>query len=558
MPEFIYFTRDLKRKFDDKEVLKGITLAFYYGAKIGVIGHNGSGKSTLLRVMAGVDTGFEGEARLQDGRTVGYVPQEPALDPTKTVLGNVEEAVKPIRNLLKQYDEVNEKLGGDLTPAEMDKLLERQQRLQDEIEAKDAWELDHHVELAMHALRCPPPDADVTKISGGEKRRVALCKTLLSHPDLLLLDEPTNHLDAATVAWLEQYLKDYKGTVVLVTHDRYFLDNVAQWMLEMDRGRAVPYEGNYSAYLEQKRKRLELEEKTELTKQKTLARELEWIRQSPRARVAKNKARISNYERLSSEQEEKVDTTVELSLPPAPHLGERVVRFDKVCKSLGGKALMTDFTFRLPPGGVLGVIGPNGAGKTTFLKLITGAEKPDSGTVDVGPTVQLCYVDQLRDDLDPDLTVFQQITGNQDQLKFGKQWVNGRAYVSKFNFRGTDQQLKVGELSGGQRNRVQLATLLRRGGNLYMLDEPTNDLDLETLRVLEEALQSYTGSLIIVTHDRYFLNRIATHVLAFDGEGGVRFYEGDFSTYEEKLVQEREAEGKGPQGGADKYRKFKR
>ena len=558
MPEYIYFCRDLKKKYDDKEVLKSVTLAFYYGAKIGVIGHNGSGKSTLMRIMAGVDKEWDGEARLQDGKTVGYVPQEPWLDPQKTVLGNVEEAVKPIRDLLAQYDEVNHKLAEDMTPAEMDKLLDRQQRLQDEIESKNAWELDHQLELAMHALRCPPPDADVTKISGGERRRVALCRTLLSQPDLLLLDEPTNHLDAATVAWLEAHLKEYKGTVILVTHDRYFLDNVVGWMLEMDRGRAVPYEGNYTSYLEAKRKRLELEEKTELLKTKTLARELEWIRQSPKARVAKNKARIANYERLTSEQEEKVDNSVELTLPPAPHLGERVVVFNKVCKSLGGKPLMTDLTFRMPPGGVLGVIGPNGAGKTTFLKLITGAEKPDSGTVDVGPTVQLCYVDQLRDGLDPNLTVFQQITGNQEQLKFGNRWVNGRSYVSKFNFRGTDQQLKVGDLSGGQRNRVQLASLLRRGGNLYMLDEPTNDLDLETLRVLEEALQGYTGSLIIVTHDRYFLNRIATHVLAFDGEGGTRYFEGDFSIYEERIAAEREAEGKGQSGGADKYRKFTR
>ena len=558
MPEYIYFCRDLKKKYDDKEVLKSVTLAFYYGAKIGVIGHNGSGKSTLMRIMAGVDKEWDGEARLQDGKTVGYVPQEPWLDPNKTVLGNVEEAVKPIRDLLAQYDEVNHKLAEDMSPAEMDKLLDRQQRLQDEIEAKNAWELDHQLELAMHALGCPPPDADVTKISGGERRRVALCRTLLSQPDLLLLDEPTNHLDAATVAWLEAHLKEYKGTVILVTHDRYFLDNVVGWMLEMDRGRAVPYEGNYTSYLEAKRKRLELEEKTELLKTKTLARELEWIKQSPKARVAKNKARIANYERLTSEQEEKVDNSVELTLPPAPHLGERVVVFDKVCKSLGGKKLITDLTFRMPPGGVLGVIGPNGAGKTTFLKLITGAEKPDSGKVDVGPTVQLCYVDQLRDGLDPNLTVFQQITGNQEQLKFGSRWVSGRAYVSKFNFRGTDQQLKVGDLSGGQRNRVQLASLLRRGGNLYMLDEPTNDLDLETLRVLEEALQGYTGSLIIVTHDRYFLNRIATHVLAFDGEGGTRYFEGDFSIYEERIAAEREAEGKGQSGGADKYRKFTR
>ncbi len=558
MPEYIYFCRDLKKKYDDKEVLKNVTLAFYYGAKIGVIGHNGSGKSTLMRIMAGVDKEWDGEARLQDGKTVGYVPQEPWLDPNKTVLGNVEEAVKPIRDLLAQYDEVNHKLAEDMSPAEMDKLLDRQQRLQDEIEAKNAWELDHQLELAMHALGCPPPDADVTKISGGERRRVALCRTLLSQPDLLLLDEPTNHLDAATVAWLEAHLKEYKGTVILVTHDRYFRDTVGGWMLAMDRGRAVPYEGNYTSYLEAKRKRLELEEKTELLKTKTLARELEWIKQSPKARVAKNKARIANYERLTSEQEEKVDNSVELTLPPAPHLGERVVVFDKVCKSLGGKKLITDLTFRMPPGGVLGVIGPNGAGKTTFLKLITGAEKPDSGKVDVGPTVQLCYVDQLRDGLDPNLTVFQQITGNQEQLKFGSRWVSGRAYVSKFNFRGTDQQLKVGDLSGGQRNRVQLASLLRRGGNLYMLDEPTNDLDLETLRVLEEALQGYTGSLIIVTHDRYFLNRIATHVLAFDGEGGTRYFEGDFSIYEERIAAEREAEGTGQSGGADKYRKFTR
>ncbi|HYC76115.1 MAG TPA: energy-dependent translational throttle protein EttA [Planctomycetota bacterium] len=557
MPEFIFYTRDLKKKYDDKEVLKGVTLAFYYGAKIGVIGHNGSGKSTLLRVMAGVEREFEGEARLQEGRTVGYVSQEPPLDPTKTVLGNVEEAVKPIRDLLKRYDDVNHRLGEDMSPEEMEKLLDQQQRLQDEIDAKNAWELDHQLELAMHALGCPPADADVTKISGGERRRVALCKTLLAQPDLLLLDEPTNHLDASTTAWLENHLKEYKGTVILVTHDRYFLDNVVSWMLEMDRGRATPFEGNYSTYLDKKRRLLEVEAKSELARQKTLARELEWIRQSPRARVAKNKARIANYERLVAEQDDKVDGTVELQLPPAPHLGERVVIFDKVTKSVGGRTLMKDLSLRLPPGSILGVIGPNGAGKTTFLKMITGEVKPDSGKVEIGPTVQLCYVDQLRAALDPELTVFQQITGGQEQLLFGKKWVNGRAYVSRFNFRGADQQTRIGELSGGQRNRVQLATLLRKGGNLILLDEPTNDLDLETLRVLEDAIQGFTGSLIIVTHDRYFLNRVATHVLAFEGDGAVRFFEGDFSTYEERVAQEREAAGKGG-GGADKYRKFTR
>jgi ATP-binding cassette ChvD family protein len=558
MPEYIYSVRNLQKKYGTKEVLRGITLAFYHGAKIGVIGHNGSGKSTLLRIMGGADREFDGDAMLLDGATVGYVPQEPALDPKKTVIGNIEDAVAPVRALLHRYEALSTKLGESLSDAEMAKVVDQHERTQREIEARDAWELDHHLELAMHALRCPPPDADVTKISGGERRRVALCKALLAHPDLLLLDEPTNHLDAETVAWLEHHLAEYSGTVILVTHDRYFLDNVVKWMLEMERGKGTPYEGNYSSYLDQKQRRLMVEEKAEAARQKVLARELEWIRQSPRARIAKNKARISNYERLAAEQAEVREDAIELTIPAGKKLGDRVLEFKNVGKSLGGKPLISNLSFALPPGAILGVIGPNGAGKTTFLKLITGELKPDSGTVDVGASVELCYVDQGRETLDPDHTVFEEITGGQDQLAVGKRVVNSRAYVSWFNFKGTDQQQKVGDLSGGQRNRVQLAKLLRRGGNLLLLDEPTNDLDLQTLRVLEEALQSFAGCAIVVTHDRYFLNRISTHVLAFDGEGGVRFFEGDFSTFEDRLDKEREAAGKGPESTAAKYRKFSR
>jgi ATP-binding cassette ChvD family protein len=558
MPEYIYAVRNLTKKYGTKEVLRGITLAFYYGAKIGVIGHNGSGKSTLLRIMAGQDRDFEGDARLLEGATVGYVPQEPQLDPSRTVIGNIEDAVAPVRALLERYEALSERLGESLSDDEMAKVVEQHERAQREIEARDAWELDHHLELAMHALRCPPPDADVTKISGGERRRVALCRALLAHPDLLLLDEPTNHLDAETIAWLEHHLSEYPGTVILVTHDRYFLDNVVKWMLEMDRGRGTPFEGNYSAYLEQKQQRLLIEEKSEASRQKVLARELEWIRQSPRARIAKNKARIANYERLAAEQADAREEAIELTIPAGSRLGARVLEFKNVDKSLGGKPLIRNLSFSLPPGAILGVIGPNGAGKTTFLKLITGDLKPDAGAVDLGSTVELCYVDQGRETLDPEQSVFQEITGGQDQLTLGKRLVNSRAYVSWFNFKGTDQQQKVGELSGGQRNRVQLAKLLRRGGNLLLLDEPTNDLDLQTLRVLEEALQKFAGCAIVVTHDRYFLNRISTHVLAFDGDGGVRFFEGDFSTFEERLTREREAQGLGPESAAGKYRKFTR
>ncbi len=556
MAEIIYSVRDLVRKHDHKEVLKGITLSFYKGAKIGVIGHNGSGKSTLLRIMGGVDTGFDGESHLADWATVGYVPQEPWLDPTKTVIENVEEAVKPVRDLLTRHDALNEKLATDLSPQEMEKTLDQLQRTLDEIEARDAWELDHRLELAMHALGCPPPDADVTKISGGERRRVALCQTLLRRPDMILLDEPTNHLDAETIAWLEQHLKDYPGTVILVTHDRYFLDNVAQWMLEIERGRATPFEGNYSSYLEQKQKRMEVEEKSDVARQKVLKKELEWIRQSPRARVAKNKARFANYEKLVAEQREVSDESIELSIPCSGRLGDKVVEFQHVSKRLGDKDLIKDLSFSLPPGAVLGVIGPNGAGKTTLLRMITGQLAPDSGKVIVGSTVQLCYVDQSRDSLDPEKTVYQEITGGLDLLPFGKKVVNGRAYVSKFNFRGLDQQQKVGELSGGQRNRVQLAKLLRTGGNLILLDEPTNDLDLGTLRVLEDAITSFGGSLIVVTHDRYFIDRVATHVLAFDGEGHARFFEGDYASYADRIETERTASGQGPASTAWRYRKF--
>lgn len=523
--------RDLRKFYDRTEVLKGITLAFLDGAKIGVIGGNGSGKSTFLRVLAGVDTDVLGEVWRAPGLAVGYVPQEPQLDETKTVLGNLEIAVAPIRALLKKHDALNEKLATDLSPDDMEKALEQLSRLQEEIEHRDAWELDRHLEVAMEALRCPPADAEVSRLSGGEKRRVALCRTLLAHPDILLLDEPTNHLDAESVAWLEHHLQEYKGTVIVITHDRYFLDNVVEWMLEIERGRATPYKGNYSAYLEARGQIAQVEEQQEKARQKILARELEWIRQSPKARTAKSKARISQYEKLLAQDQEVREEAIDLQIPQPPRLGDKVVHFKGVTKGYGDRVLIQGLTFEIPAGAILGVIGPNGAGKTTFLRMILGTEKPDTGTVEIGSTVQLCYVDQLRDTLDPDKTVFEEITGGLHEIPFGKKTINPRAYVARFNFKGADQQAKVGEISGGQRNRVQMAKMLRRGGNVLMLDEPTNDLDLQTLRVLEEAIANYAGCAIVVTHDRYFLDRVATHILAFEGDGRWSFVEGDYQVY---------------------------
>ncbi|MCB9870255.1 MAG: energy-dependent translational throttle protein EttA [Planctomycetes bacterium] len=510
----IYSLERLTKAYDIKKpVLKDVSLTFLDGAKIGVIGSNGAGKSTLLRIMAGVDKEYDGVARPRDGLTIGYVPQEPKLAEDLTVRENVELAVRPIRALLENHDQLNEKLAGDLSPEEMEKVLDELGRVQSEIEHKDAWELDRHVETAMTKLHLPPADAMVRECSGGERRRVALCRTLLEHPDLLLLDEPTNHLDAETVAWLEQTLKDYTGSVIMITHDRMFLDRVVDWMLEIFHARAIPYKGNYSTYLEQKAKLMEQQETSERKRGKFLERELEWIRMNPAARTAKNKARVKNYERMVAEGFEEKEGSIDLHIPPGKRLGDLVLRFQKVNFSYGDNQVVRDLSFDLQPGDILGIVGPNGTGKTTTLKLITGRLKPDSGTVTVGPTVELCHVDQERETLDSDKTVWQEISGGHDFLKLGKVEVNSRSYVAKFNFTGSDQQQKVGTLSGGQRNRVQLAKMLARGGNLILLDEPTNDLDLDTLRVLEEGIQNFPGCMVVVSHDRYFLDRICSRII---------------------------------------------
>jgi ATP-binding cassette ChvD family protein len=555
--EYVFVCHLLNKKYDDRFVLKDITLAFLPGAKIGVIGHNGAGKSTLLRIMAQEDKAFEGMARAAEDIKIGYVPQEPTLDPTLDALGNIQKAVQPIRDLLNRYNDLCEKMCEPLADDEMARVMDEQARVQDEIDAKDAWELDRKLEQAMHALHCPPGDSDVSTLSGGEKRRLALCRVLLEQPDLLLLDEPTNHLDADSVAWLEQHLKDYQGTVILITHDRYFLDNVVGWMLEIERGKATPYEGNYSTYLQKKAERLRVEERQEASRRRMLDRELEWIRQSPKARSAKSKARIKNYQQLASQERELREGSIRLLIPTGPRLGERVITFDKVSKAYGDNVLIKNMSFQLPAGGIVGVIGKNGTGKTTLLRMITGQEKPDSGEVRIGDTVQLCYVDQMRDTLDPDKTVYEEISGGQEILTLGKLEVHARAYVSQFNFRGPDQQKKLGECSGGMRNRVQLAKMLRTGGNVLLLDEPTNDLDLDTLRVLEDALDSFPGCAVIVSHDRYFLNRIATHIISFEGDGRVRSFEGDYAAYEERIEEEREEAGLGPESQAARYRKLR-
>jgi ATP-binding cassette ChvD family protein len=510
----IFSLERLTKAYDlKKPVLNDVSLTFLEGAKIGVIGQNGAGKSTLLRIMAGLDTEFEGVARKRDGLTIGYVPQEPTLDEDESVRGNVEKAVQPIRDLLKHHDDLNEKLAEEMSPEEMEKVLEQLGRAQEEIEAKNAWELDRHVETAMTKLHLPPADAMVAECSGGERRRVALCRTLLEQPDLLLLDEPTNHLDAETVAWLEQTLAEYKGAVVVITHDRFFLDRVVDWMLEVFHSRCIPYKGNYSIYLEQKAKNMRQQESSERKRGKFLERELEWIRMNPKARTAKNKSRIKNYEAMADRVVEEKDGSVELHIPSGKRLGDLVLRFQKVNFSYGDNHVIQDVSFDLQPGDILGVVGPNGTGKTTLLKLITGKLEPDSGTVTVGKTVELCHLDQERESLDPDHTVWQEITGGHEFLKLGKLEINSRSYVAKFNFTGPDQQQKVGTLSGGQRNRVQLAKMLRRGGNLILLDEPTNDLDLDTLRVLEEGIQNFPGCMVVVSHDRYFLDRICSRII---------------------------------------------
>jgi len=533
MPQFIYTMKGLGKVYPpDSRVLDDIWLSFLPGAKIGVLGLNGAGKSSLLRIMAGEDHEFLGEAFPAEGISVGFLPQEPRLDPAKTVLGNVEEGVAPIKALLARYDEVNAKLGEDLSPEEMEKVLDEQSRIQDRIDASNAWDLDSRLELAMDALRLPPPDADVTTLSGGERRRVALCRLLLQSPDLLLLDEPTNHLDAESVAWLETFLKDYPGTVVAVTHDRYFLDNVAGWILELDRGHGIPWEGNYSSWLEQKQGRLAQEEKAETRRQKTLERELEWIRMSPRARQAKGKARHNAYEDLLKQDTAQKIETAEIYIAPGPRLGDLVVEARKLRKGFGDNLLIDGLDFTLPRGGIVGVIGPNGAGKTTLFRMITGQEQPDGGTLRVGETVQVGYVDQSRDALDANRTVWEEVSDGQDEIELGRRKIASRAYVSWFNFKGAAQQRKVGMLSGGERNRVHLAKLLKKGSNLLLLDEPTNDLDVDTLRALEEALLNFAGCAVVISHDRWFLDRIATHMLAFEGDSEVVWFEGNYQDYE--------------------------
>ncbi len=531
--QFIYTMRDLRRFHPpDREVLRGINLSFYPGAKIGVIGANGSGKSSLLKIMAGIDDGYTGEARLTPGFSVGYLSQEPQLDAAKDVLGNVSDGIAEAKALVDRFNEVCAAFAGP--DADFDKLLEEQAELQNKIEAAGAWDLDRTLDIAMDALRLPPGDAEVTTLSGGERRRVALCRLLLSRPDLLLLDEPTNHLDAESVAWLERTLQEYHGTVVAVTHDRYFLDNVAGWILELDRGHGIPWEGNYSSWLEQKQRRLAAEEKADRSRQATLERELEWIRMSPRARQAKGKARINAYNDLVAEAEaaERRADKLEISIPPGPRLGDRVVDAVGLVKGFGDQLLIDGLSFLLPPGGIIGVIGPNGAGKTTLFRMIVGEDKPDSGSLEIGASVVLAYVDQSRDALDPEATVFDEITGGLDRIVVGSRELHARAYVSSFGFRGSDQQKRVGQLSGGERNRLQLAKVLKSGGNVLLLDEPTNDLDVDTLRALEEALLSFPGCAVVISHDRWFLDRISTHVLAFEGDSEVRWFEGNFSEYE--------------------------
>ena len=531
--QYIYVMKGLRKVHPpNREVLKDIWLSFLPGAKIGVLGANGAGKSTLLRVMAGIEKEFSGEAWAAEGTRVGFLPQEPQLDPAKSVLGNVEEGVAEIRALLHHFEELSAKLAEPMSEEEMNALLEEQGGLQDRIDAANAWELDHHLEIAMDALRCPPPDADVTTLSGGERRRVALCRLLLQAPDLLLLDEPTNHLDAESVAWLERHLQEYKGTVVAVTHDRYFLDNVAGWILELDRGEGIPWKGNYSSWLEQKELRLANQEKQESARRRTLSRELEWVRMAPRARHAKSKARLDAYEALLAEEGERRAEALEISIPSGPRLGNLVVEAKSLRKGYGDRLLIEDLSFLLPPGGIVGVIGPNGAGKTTLCRMITGEEKPDGGTLRIGDTVALAYVDQSRDTLDPKKTVWEEVSGGEERLTVGKREVPSRAYVASFNFKGSDQQKKVGSLSGGERNRVHLAKVLRRGGNLLLLDEPTNDLDVDTLRALEEALLAFAGCAVVISHDRWFLDRIATHILAFEGESRVVWFEGNYQEYE--------------------------
>jgi len=546
-PDFIYTMKDLRKVVPPKrEILKGIWLSFYDGAKIGVLGLNGAGKSSLLRIMAGVDTDFLGEAFIGKGYSVGLLPQEPQLDPQKDVVGNVQEGVAAKKAVLDRFNEVSAKFAEPMSDDEMQKLLDEQARLQDKIDAGNLWDLDREIEIAMDALRCPPADAEVAKLSGGERRRVALCRLLLARPDLLLLDEPTNHLDAESVAWLERFLKEYPGTVVAVTHDRYFLDNVAGWILELDRGAGIPWEGNYSSWLEQKRTRLAEEEKSETARQKTLERELEWVRMAPRARQAKSKARLQAYEKMLAEEGAQKLENVEIYIPPGPRLGNVVIEAEKLKKGYGDNLLIEDLSFKLPPAGIVGVIGPNGAGKTTLFRMITAQEKPDSGALRIGETVSLAYVDQSRDALPGDANVWEAIADGKDTIELGKKSINSRSYVAGFNFKGADQQKRVKDLSGGERNRVHLARMLKSGANVLLLDEPTNDLDVDTLRALEEALLGFAGCAVVISHDRWFLDRIATHMLAFEGDSQVVWFEGNYQDYEKNRHERLGAEADQP------------
>ncbi|MEW5929748.1 MAG: energy-dependent translational throttle protein EttA [Gemmatimonadota bacterium] len=556
-PEFIYVMKDLRKVVPpNREILKGIWLSFYPGAKIGVVGPNGSGKSSLLRIMAGVDRDFNGEAWPAEGTRIGYLSQEPELDPALDVRGNVEEAVKSQRDLLKRFDEINMKFAEPMSDDEMTALIDEQARVQDQIDAGNLWDLDRKIEIAMDALRLPPPDARVENLSGGEKRRVALCRVLLEEPDMLLLDEPTNHLDAESVAWLEHHLAEFKGTIVAITHDRYFLDNVAQWILELDRGEGIPWKGNYTSWLEQKQERMRKEEKQASSRQRTLERELEWVRMAPRARQAKSKARIGAYEQMLGEDPREKLNRAEIVIPNGPRLGDEVVVADGVVKGFGDKLLIDGLSFRLPRGGIVGVIGPNGAGKTTLFRMITGQETPDGGALKVGSTVELAYVDQSRDTLDGEKTAYQEISGGADVIKLGRGEVNARAYCSWFGFKGSDQQKLVKHLSGGERNRVHMAKVLQKGGNLILLDEPSNDLDVDTLRALEDALLEFAGCAVVISHDRWFLDRICTHILAFEGESEVRFFEGNYQEYEADRKKRLGAEADQPH--RIKYRKLVR
>lgn len=553
--KIIYSMVGVSKFYDKKPVLKDIYLSYFYGAKIGVIGLNGSGKSSLLRILAGVDKEFLGETVISPGHTVGFLEQEPLIDDSRTVREVVEEGVGQVVNLLKEYEEINAKFGEEMSDDEMNALLERQGAVQEKLDQLDAWDLDSRLEMAMDALRCPPPDTPVKILSGGERRRVALCRLLLQKPDILLLDEPTNHLDAESVAWLEHHLQSYPGTIIAVTHDRYFLDNVAGWILELDRGEGIPWKGNYSSWLKQKQERLRREEKSESERQKTLQRELEWIRMSPKARRAKGQARINAYENLLAAESDKRREDLEIHIPPGPRLGEVVIEADEVSKAYGDKLLVEDMTFALPPGGIVGVIGPNGAGKTTLFRMITADEKPDSGRIRIGETVQLAYVDQSRT-LDANKSIWEEISGGQDTIKLGNREVNSRAYVGRFNFSGSDQQKKVSMLSGGERNRVHLAKMLKEGANVLLLDEPTNDLDVNTLRALEEALENFAGCVVVISHDRWFLDRVATHMLAFEGDSKVVWFEGNYSDYEEDRKARLGAEAEVPH--RIKYRQLTR